>query len=150
MVQNPTREALRAIADAMLLGDDVAKKAALGFFTQESTGLWHNRARALIARRLKHVTLAPEEKAALVATVNRRLSTGSFSEQFGDQLKMAIALDPASVEQCALECMISTKAHVVRYAKRVLRATQGRLPPASATGSCQRGPTDSVPVKRHL
>lgn len=114
------REELRALAERLLGDDPDAVEECLSFFEAETRGLWHNRARALIARRLKHWQLSPAQQARVVATVRRRLTTGTFTEQFKDQLRLAILLDRTSVIVTAKACMNSPKEYIRRYANWLL------------------------------
>ena len=111
---------LHAMADALLLGEAGAKETAIAFFEQDSEGLWHNRARAMIARRVKNIPITQKEKERLVEAVKVRLSTGKISEQFKDQLKMALFLDRTATIDCARLSLSSQKAHIVKYARWII------------------------------
>src|SRR6202042_3479371 len=52
---------LRALADRLLHDDPDAVERSIAFFVLETRGLWHGRARSLIARRLKHRTLTADQ-----------------------------------------------------------------------------------------
>jgi len=84
IVQYP-KQSLQQVIDAME-HSDAALHEALAFFLAESRGHWHNRARAKIARHLKHCRLDAAACADLVRTIARRLIDGNFTEQFADQL----------------------------------------------------------------
>lgn len=120
LVVNFDKHQLIALIDAMSSADEFAKEKLLTFFELQSKGMWHNRARAKIARRLKHLSLTPKERCRCVDAVGRRLLTGEISEQFKDQLKMAIELDIDRIAEFADKGSISDTPHIVRFSKWVL------------------------------
>ena len=120
---------LHQLADDLLLETAGAKERAIAFFTQESQGLWHNRARALLARRFKQVVLTQVERRRLLDVIKARLAEGRISEQFKDQLRLALFLDQPEILKSALECTGSTRPHVVRYAHWLLRHHHPTPPP---------------------
>lgn len=111
---------LRALADGLLLGDALAVERAVEFVLAESRGLWHGRARAMLCRRLKHVTLTDAQSARLLSCIAERLADGNFSEQFKDQLRLALFLDPTALFATARACSTSSAAHVRRAAQWIL------------------------------
>jgi hypothetical protein len=115
---------LRQLADGLLYQDPAAIEQCVIFFEAETRGFWHNRARALIARRLKHCPLTREQRARLLRAVLGRLANGNFTEQFKDQLRLALHLDREQVAAVARACESSPKEYVRRYAAWVL-AHQG-------------------------
>jgi len=119
----PNKAQLLQLADELLLGEANALPHALAFFYQESRGHWHNRARAMLARRFKHVVLDGRQREQLCACILGRLSAGNFTEQFIDQLKLAWRLDPLLTRSAAQAALGSTRAHVRRYAQRALSFT---------------------------
>lgn len=115
---------VRALADALPGGQADAIETCVQFVCAETgtgTGnVWHGRGRAMLCRRLKHVPLAQHQRDRLVECILHRLATGRFSEQFRDQLRLALHLDRGrslAVAQCALEV---GKPHTARYARWVL------------------------------
>src|SRR5262249_18018138 len=70
-----------------------ALERCIEFVLAETEGLWHGRARAMMCRRLKHCELTPDQRRQLVSCITERLATGNFSEQFRDQLRLALHLD---------------------------------------------------------
>lgn len=110
-----SKPALHALADELLGADPAAVERCLVFFAAETRGLWHNRARAMIARRLKHRELTPDQTAFILDVVLGRLATGAFSEQFKDQLRLAARLDRQRVLEAAQACLTSPRKHVRRY-----------------------------------
>ena len=67
------------------------------FFLAESRGVSDGRIRALLARRFKHCQLGRTHRDQLVACIARRLTEGNFSEQFKDQLRLALLLDRQAI-----------------------------------------------------
>jgi hypothetical protein len=108
---------LHALADELVKCDLEAIERCLVFFAGESKGLWHGRARAMMARRFKHCSLSPPQRAKVVASVIRRLETGDFSEQFKDQLRLSLLLDPPATIAACHRAVDSPRTHVQRYAK---------------------------------
>src|SRR4051794_12279788 len=93
----PTIESLSKIhlhhlADQLLIADVDAIEQCVGFVEAETLGYWHGRARAMMARRLKHCPLTPQQQERLVDAVLQRLASGRFSEQFKDQLRLALQI----------------------------------------------------------
>ncbi|TKT81270.1 hypothetical protein [Aquamicrobium sp. LC103] len=117
---------LRRLADELLGDPDpVVVDRSVRFVLAETRGLWHGRARAKICRRLKHHGLGRAHRDLLVACILRRLSTGAFSEQFKDQLRLAMQLDPGRAAEAGTACLSSPKPHVRRYARWVLGHADG-------------------------
>lgn len=121
-----TRPQLARLADGIIGGDGAAIQTCVLFICAETTGVGHGRARARMCRRLKHVTLSPQQQAVVVDAVCRRLTGGRFSEQFRDQLRLALLLDSPVVLSCAQRALASDIAHSQRLAAWVLRAAQQR------------------------
>jgi hypothetical protein len=111
---------LHELADGLLLLEPGAVERCVEFILSETLGHWHGRARAMMCRRLKHCDLEPTHKARLLACITGRLAAGSFSEQFKDQLRLAMHLDLPRTFQACRECAASPKPHVRRYAAWVL------------------------------
>jgi len=109
-----------------LATDLVAKEAGavekcVDFILADTKGIWHGRARAMMCRRLKHCEIAPKLRQQLVTCITDRLASGSFSEQFCDQLRLAIHLDQKRTFEVAHRCLnSSSKEHVRRFAKWVI------------------------------
>lgn len=112
---------LHELADGLLLEDAVVLERCIDFVCAETVGLWHGRARALMCRRLKHIALSKKQSAQLVQCISNRFSTGEFSEQFKDQLRLALLLDLDLLLKDAEKCQTSHIPHVCRYATWVLR-----------------------------
>lgn len=111
---------LHAWADALAQGEPIHVQRCVDFVLAETRGLWHGRARAMLCRRLKHCGLGRSHRTALLACILGRLLTGNFSEQFKDQLRLALHLDPTRTVAAAQEGLASGKPHVRRYAAWVL------------------------------
>lgn len=117
---------LQALIEKLKSGDPLAITPAVNFFVRESRGIWHGRARAKICRYLKNAPLAEEIKELLTTTVVRRLTTGNFSEQFKDQLSMAIRFRPEQLNDVAIGLLDSDKDYVKRYASWVTKTHLAR------------------------
>jgi hypothetical protein len=111
---------VRAIADQLLTGDPNAVETAVRFVCAETVNLWHGRGRAMMCRRMKHVQLSRGQEGRLVTAILGRLSSGDFSEQFRDQLRLAMRLDPEGTAKLAKRSLKSDKSHVRRFAAWVL------------------------------
>jgi hypothetical protein len=119
---------LRELIERMKENDGDALEEAVAFASKESFGLWHGRARAKICRNLKNREIPRHLQDILVQAVSHRLLTGEFSEQFKDQLAMAIRFRPHEMAQYATEACESRKDYVQRYGHWVLEKLS-RIPP---------------------
>jgi hypothetical protein len=121
------KAALERLIDDLAAGRPGALEECLAFFAASTRGHWHNRARAKIARRLKHHDLAEGTRRRLVAVVERRLVGGDFTEQFKDQLHLLQHLDPTAAAAAASVASGSAQPHVRRYGEWLAaRAEPGR------------------------
>lgn len=116
-----TKMELHALADELLLTcEPVTVQRCVDFVKAETKGFWHGRARAMICRRLKHCPLGRAHRTELVAAITQRLEQGSFSEQFKDQLRLALHLDRERTLASCRVCLRSAKPYVRRYAEWAL------------------------------
>ena len=115
-----SKASLRLLADGLLVEDAAAVAQCILFIEAETLGLWHGRARAMMSRRLKHRSLTPEQRDRLLDAITRRLLSGQFSEQFKDQLRLALYLDADRVYLAAEQGLRQPAAHVRRYAAWIL------------------------------
>lgn len=121
------KAALERLTDDLAAGRAGAMEACLAFFAAESRGHWHNRARAKMARRLKHVDLADADRRRLVEVIVRRLVEGDFTEQFKDQLHLLLHLDPGAAAAAAASASHGAQPHIRRYGEWLAaRAPRGR------------------------
>lgn len=111
---------VRALADALREGGAEMVETCVRFVCAETVGFWHGRGRAMICRRLKHVDLTQDQSNRIVSAILHRLSSGTFSEQFRDQLRLALHLDKSGTIALAKHAAASEKAHVRRLAGWVL------------------------------
>lgn len=111
---------LHALADGLCAGDDWSVERCVDFVVADTCGHWHGRARAMMCRRLKHRALGRTQRTRLVEAIAQRLLSGRFSEQFRDQLRLAMQLDGEAMAVTAHRAVSSPKDHVVRYAHWVL------------------------------
>jgi hypothetical protein len=134
-VHDWSKQDLQHLAQRLLHNEPDAVESCLVFFEAETRGYWHNRARAMMARRFKHVPLTLPQQARLVHTILQRLATGTFTEQFKDQLRLACRLDPDRVVATARACQSSPKAYVRQYATWVIGSCPDHAPlPTSRQG----------------
>lgn len=112
-----TKPELHALADALRTCEPVEVQYCVDFVLADTQGLWHGRARAKMCRRLKHCALGRTQRTALVECITTRLLSGRFSEQFKDQLKLALHLDAARTLAACHSGLDSAKPHVRRYAQ---------------------------------
>jgi hypothetical protein len=115
-----TKAQLHALCDQLLTGDSAAVAACIRFMELETMGVWHGRARAMMARRLKHCRLSDSQRERLVRPILERFASGRFSEQFKDQLRLVLHLDPDAAFTAAWRCREAPREHVRRYAEWVL------------------------------
>jgi hypothetical protein len=111
---------LHALADGLHSSDPDAVEWCITFMEAETSGVWHGRARAMMARRLKHCQLSAKQRSRVVRAVLDRLASGRFSEQFKDQLRLVLQLRPTAAYKVARECQAGAPPHVRRYCAWVL------------------------------
>lgn len=107
------KQALDRLIDRLADCHPKAVEESLSFFAAESRGHWHNRARAKIARRLKHCELDDIDRQRIVRVIERRLVEGRFSEQFKDQLRLMLRLDA----DAAARASASAQQHAAPYVR---------------------------------
>ena len=111
---------LHHLADRLLLDESPAIATCIEFIEAETKGIWHGRARAMMCRRLKHCALSSSQSTRLVECITERLRSGNFSEQFRDQLRLALQLDSKRVFAIAYSCTHDHRDYVRRYATWLL------------------------------
>jgi hypothetical protein len=117
---------LHALADRLLVQDADAVEQCVSFFEAESGGLWHGRARAMMARRFKHCALTDRQRRRIIEAIVRRLTTGAFSEQFKDQLRLGLDIGHEEIIDAARQSREHPAPHVRRYAVWVLSRARTR------------------------
>ena len=80
----------------------------------------------MMCRRLKHCDLGRSSRTELINCILNRLREGTFSEQFKDQLRLALHLNRQRTLQVCLEALASKKAHVARYGAWAIKLDQAR------------------------
>lgn len=115
-----SKAALQELADGLFYEDSMATSLCVDFVCSETRGIWHGRARAMMCRHMKHVGLDKNQSAKLVESIASRLANGQFSEQFKDQLRLAMTLDSPVLFNVARTCRSSKSPHVCAYAEWVL------------------------------
>lgn len=111
---------LHRLADGLFLEEPLAVERCVEFVLAETHGLWHGRARAMMCRRLKHCALNQTQSEQLVACISARLQTGTFSEQFKDQLRLAMHINSSLLFNVSRSCLSGRMLHVRRYAEWML------------------------------
>lgn len=114
------KEDLHQLADRLLGDDPEAIELCVAFIEADTPGNWHGRARAMMARRLKHCTLSPQQRTRLIEAILGRLVRGRFAEQFKDQIRLVLYLDAAEAFVVARTCLDHPKEYVRRYAAWIL------------------------------
>lgn len=114
------KEELHALCDRLLPDDSDAVEDCVAFIEADTRGLWHGRARAMMARRLKHCRLLQSQRARVIRAILDRLVSGRFSEQFKDQLRLVLYLAPERAFSVARGCQGAAADHVRRYASWIL------------------------------
>ena len=114
--QSLTKQQLHELADNLVLSESTVLDYCVEFVLAETKGLWHGRARAMMCRRLKHCQLGRAHRTQLLASILGRLESGEFSEQFKDQLRLALHLDLKQTLGVCQRASSSSKPHVQRYA----------------------------------
>ena len=112
----PPKVALGELVARLRAGDPAAVGPCVDFVCTETRGYWHNRARAAICRCLKHVPLDPADAARLVSVVLARLRAGAIPQQFRDQLRLALLLDPEAARVAARDVATDEREYVRRFA----------------------------------
>ena len=111
---------LHILCDRLLSCETAAVEECVAFLEAESFGVWHGRARAMMARRLKHCRLFDAQRDRVVDAILDRLASGRFSEQFKDQLRLVLHIAPARAFKTARKCEAAPAEHVRRYARWIL------------------------------
>ena len=111
---------LHQLADRLLLDESPAIATCIEFIEAETKGIWHGRARAMMCRRLKHCSLNPSQRTRLFSCITERFRSGHFSEQFRDQLRLALHLDSKRVFAVARSCAHDHRDYIRRYADWLL------------------------------
>lgn len=106
---------LLRLADDLLGHDPLVIERCVAFVCAETRGIGHGRARAMTCRRLKHAVLNRSASEKLQSSILGRLERGDFSEQFKDQLRLAIHLSPKSTLAACQRGVASARPHVKRY-----------------------------------
>lgn len=120
MIEKLSKVQVRALADRIGPDDPTAIDEAVRFVCAETVNNWHGRGRAMMCRRLKHVPLSREQTKSLVDAILERLSSGRFSEQFRDQLRLALHLDREATMAAARREEKHPRPYVRRYASWIL------------------------------
>lgn len=115
-IRSLTKPELHSLIDDVKRGDADAISRAIAFVAAESFGIWHNRARAKLCRHFKNYPPSDGERERMVDAIVNRLIDGQFSEQFKDQLSMAIRYDPDRLSDASNVASTSDREYIRRYA----------------------------------
>ncbi|MGL4423250.1 MAG: hypothetical protein ACRCZF_21490 [Gemmataceae bacterium] len=127
--ESRSKQELIALCDRLHGDDPDGVKECIAFLEAETVWMWHGRARAMIARRLKHHSLTRVQRERVVRAVLRRLVDGRFSEGFKDQLRLVLRLDAEQAFSVARGLPANAPEYVRRYAAWILaRAEVPALP----------------------
>ena len=121
-IRSLTKSELHTLIDDVKAGDHDATARATAFVSAESFGMWHNRARAKLCRYFKNHPPPDDQCRQMVDAIISRLTDGRFSEQFNDQLSMAIRLAPDEMADAAALASGSERSYIRRYATWVRHA----------------------------
>jgi hypothetical protein len=122
---------LYALADRLKEQESEVIDCCVDFVVAESKGNGHGRVRALMSRRLKHCALSCVSQTKLLGCILQRLQSGEFSEQFKDQLRLAMHLDLKQTSAACVRAASSELAHVRRYAAWGDTAIHHRMTPGA-------------------
>jgi hypothetical protein len=111
---------LHALCDRLLWEDSAAVEESVAFIEADTRRIWHGRARAMMARRLKHCRLSQSQRTRVVRAILARFASGRFSEQFKDQLRFVLHVAPDQAFAVAGSCQDAPSEHVRRYAAWIL------------------------------
>ncbi len=122
-------QGLHDLANRLLLDDSEAVEMCILFVEADTlVGVGgHGRARARMCRRLKHCTLSASQSQRLVSCITERLDSGHFSQQFKDQLRLALHLDLQTTLAVALACSNDSCDYVRRYAAWIVTHYSERI-----------------------
>ncbi|CAN5320618.1 hypothetical protein BH10PLA2_BH10PLA2_02910 [soil metagenome] len=135
---------LIALCDRLLVVDDTeAVEECVAFLEAETVRMWHGRARALMARRLKRRPLSVSQRERVIHAVLGRLVAGRFSEGFKDQLRLILYLDAERASAAARSVSSNAPEYVRRYAAWVIARAKPRL--AAPGAAADRGNGDGLP-----
>lgn len=110
----------RHLTDRLSANDAEAIETCIEFIEADTKEIGHGRLRALMSRRLKHCTLHRRQQNRLVRCITQRLQSGNFSQQFKDQLRLALFLEPKSTFEAARKSRHDSRDYVRRYAEWIL------------------------------
>lgn len=108
------------LTDRLYQNNPKAIESSIQFIEADSKQVGHGRVRALMCRRLKHCTLSKKQRTRLIDHIAERLCTGNFAQQFKDELRLALFLDPQRILAAARLVRNDSRDYVRRYAEWVL------------------------------
>lgn len=124
-VRDSVRHYHHVLADELACGDADIVEACVAFLEANTLRVGHGRARARIARQLKHVAMTSEQRERVVAVTLRRFREGAFGQQFRDHLRLIHRLDSARLLAAAREVSGDPRTYLRRMSEWVLRLRGG-------------------------
>jgi hypothetical protein len=110
-----------------LSGLQFSVEAAVDSVENNSTeDIGNGRRRARLCRRLKHVELSAEQTERCLTVILQRLATGDFSQNFKDEIGLAVHLDSARTFKVALSLIEHPKQYIAKYATWIINKIQVR------------------------
>lgn len=146
-IRSLTKSELHKLIDDVKAGDHEATARATAFVSAESFGMWHNRARAKLCRYFKNHPPSDDQCRQMVDAIIGRFTDGRFSEQFKDQLSMAIRLAPDKMIDAAALASRSDRSYVRRYATWVCNALDSSTAAKNSRGPSRALERDSLGAK---
>ena len=116
-IRSLSKSDLHSLIDDVRSGDANAISRASEFVAAESFGIWHNRARAKLCRHFKNHPPPDDQSERMIDAIIRRLIDGRFSEQFKDQLSMAVRFSPSRMSDAMAIASRSERSYIRRYAE---------------------------------
>ena len=111
---------LKKIADGLKSADPLFIDFCVNCVLSNARCIGSERINALMCRRLKHCKIDESKQFQLINCILGRLITGAFTEQFKDQLRLALHLDFITTQEIGWQCLNSKKAYIRRYAEWLL------------------------------
>lgn len=122
-----SKQEFRALADSLTEQDAIDRCAE--FILVETKSIGQRRVRAMMCRRLKHCELNRASHIKLLACIPQSFQPGTLSEQFKDQLRLAIRLDSKQVSDTCVRAASGEFSHVRRNSEWALFQQAGNYNP---------------------
>jgi hypothetical protein len=123
------------------------KGAVAGIENSSTEDIGNGRRRARLSRRLKHMQLSAEQAERCLTVVLQRLVAGNFSQNFKDELGLAVHIDPARTFKVGHSLLGHPKQYIAKYAAWVINKIQVRAVCAVPQSSVTFGAGSSAKVR---